>query len=56
MKTNAPFPPTNSNTAKLIKGGKMYFDVLKELILPEKVFGLMRHIRQSLIPMEKYLK
>ena len=36
MKTNAPFPPTNSNTAKLIKGGKMYFDVLKELIQKSK--------------------
>jgi len=32
MKTYAPFPPTNSNTAKLINGGKMYFDVLKDLI------------------------
>jgi len=32
MKTNAPFPPTNLNTAKLINGGKMYFDVLKDLI------------------------
>lgn len=32
MKTNAPFPPTNSNTAKFINGGKMYFDVLKDLI------------------------
>jgi cardiolipin synthase len=32
MKKNVPLPPTNSNTAKLIKGGKMYFDVLKYLI------------------------
>ena len=36
MKTHAPFPPTNSNTAKLIKGGKMYFDVLKEIIQKSK--------------------
>ncbi|MCX6293923.1 MAG: phospholipase D-like domain-containing protein [Sphingobacteriales bacterium] len=36
MKTHAPFPPTNSNTAKLIKGGKIYFDVLKELIQKSK--------------------
>jgi len=36
MKTHAPFPPTYSNTAKLIKGGKMYFDTLIELIQKSK--------------------
>jgi cardiolipin synthase len=36
MKTHVPFPPTYSNTAKLIKGGKMYFDTLIEIIQKSK--------------------
>ncbi len=32
MKKNAPFAPTKLNTAKLINGGKMYFDTVIDLI------------------------